>query len=203
MVLVTNEKQRCPVCGQAQADTDCEIRTNEQELHCRNMDCGFFASTEIHTDSEGRQFWVETTMYPLAADSMVQRGGLDHRNKKGYGRSMVNSPPAKVYALQTHEAPETRLDAQGEPPTLIMHLAQLLRLPPPITTTDFTTKNLPRLWKLRFREPSSMQCRKSWQANASATATSANQPNGPRIRIAKKRCNAHIRGTSRDRRTLP
>jgi hypothetical protein len=80
MTLVTDEKQVCPVCNQAQADTDLETRTNEQELHCRNNDCGFFASTEIHTDSEGRQFWLETTMFPMTADGRVRRGSLD---KKG------------------------------------------------------------------------------------------------------------------------
>jgi hypothetical protein len=82
MVLVTNEKQLCPVCKQAQADTDCETRTNEQDLHCRNKDCGFRASPEIHTDYEGRQFWVETTWFPMTADGRVLRGSLDNKRDK-------------------------------------------------------------------------------------------------------------------------
>ena len=82
MVLMTDEKRPCPVCGQAQAYTDLETRTHEQELHCQNKDCGFFASTEIHTDSEGRQFWVETTMFPMTADGKVQRGRLQKKTKE-------------------------------------------------------------------------------------------------------------------------
>ena len=79
MTLVTDEKQKCPVCGQGQADTDLETRTNERELRCRNKDCGFFASTEIHVDSEGRQFWVETSIFPITSDGRVLRGNLQKK----------------------------------------------------------------------------------------------------------------------------
>jgi hypothetical protein len=126
MTLMTDEKRLCPVCGQAQVDTDFETRTNEQELHCRNSDCGFFASAEIHTGSEGRQFWVETTWFPMTADGRVLRGSLD--NKK-------DSPSAKVYALQTHEPLETRLDALGETPILYASRAAA-----EIAATDYNNK---------------------------------------------------------------
>jgi hypothetical protein len=79
MTLVTDEKQLCPVCGQAQADADLETNTNEQEIHCRNNDCGFFASAEIHTDDDGRRHWVETTWFPMTADGRVRRGILDKK----------------------------------------------------------------------------------------------------------------------------
>ena len=82
MTLVTDENQLCPVCGQPQADTDLETRTNEQELRCRNKDCGFFASTEIHTDDDGRHYWVETTWFPMTADGTVFRGILDKKKNK-------------------------------------------------------------------------------------------------------------------------
>ena len=82
MTLMTDENQLCPVCGQPQADTDFETRSNEQELRCRNTNCGFFTSTEIHTDDDGRQFWVETTWFPMTADGMVRRGSLDKKKNK-------------------------------------------------------------------------------------------------------------------------
>jgi hypothetical protein len=135
MVLITDEKRLCPVCGQAQADTDLETRTHEQELFCRNKDCGFFASTEIHTDSEGRQFWVETTMFPMTADGKVRRGRMDNRNKSGYRRSVANSPTTNVYALQTHDPLETRLEARGEPPILYGSRAAA-----EIAATDYNNK---------------------------------------------------------------
>jgi hypothetical protein len=82
MTLMTDEKQICPVCGQAQANTDLETNTNEQELRCRNKDCGFFASAEIHTDDDGRHYWVETTWFPMSADGRVRRRILDKKNKR-------------------------------------------------------------------------------------------------------------------------
>ncbi len=82
MTLMTDEKQICPVCGQAQANTDLETSTNEQELHCQNKECGFLASAEIHTDDDGRKYWVETTWFPITADGSVRRGSL---GKKKYG----------------------------------------------------------------------------------------------------------------------
>jgi hypothetical protein len=82
MTLMTDEKQICPVCGHAQANTDLETRTNEQELHCQNKECGFYAVAEITTDDDGRQFWVETTSFPMTADGMVRRVSLDKKKNK-------------------------------------------------------------------------------------------------------------------------
>lgn len=83
MTVVIDEKQRCPVCGLEQANTDLETSTNEQELHCQNKDCGFYAAAEITTDDDGRQFWVETTSFPMSPDGTVRRGSLDKKNKGG------------------------------------------------------------------------------------------------------------------------
>jgi hypothetical protein len=83
MTLMTDEKQICPVCGQAQANTDLETSTNEQEIFCQNKECGFLASAEIHTNDDGRKFWVETTWFPMTADGrVVRRGSLDKKNKR-------------------------------------------------------------------------------------------------------------------------
>jgi hypothetical protein len=126
MTLVTDEKRICPVCGQAQADTDLETRANEQELHCQNKNCGFLASTEVRTDDNGRSYWVETTWFPMTEDGRVLRGSLDNRK---------DSPSAKVYALQTHEPLETRLDALSEPPVLYGSCAVA-----EIAATDYNNK---------------------------------------------------------------
>ena len=91
MTLMTAEKQICPVCGLEQANTDLETRTNEQELRCRNKDCGFFASAEIITDDDGRQFWVETTSFPISPDGTVRRGSLDKKNKREHTEQVANA----------------------------------------------------------------------------------------------------------------
>jgi hypothetical protein len=71
-----------PVCGQeAQRELDCD--TNEMNLDCDH--CGYYAETEIVTDTTGKRFWQEAIRFPMDESGRVIRGSSAMRFREAPG----------------------------------------------------------------------------------------------------------------------
>jgi hypothetical protein len=79
---IVDVNQQCPLCGESigviengvtiLGNTIANCRTEEKQFGCGNPTCGFAWWTKI-TQFNGRQFWSETTHYPMDADGKVLR----------------------------------------------------------------------------------------------------------------------------------